>query len=200
MNDSIGRSAKLPWGSACAALCVAVLFSACAAGDEAEAGAAPREPAAPEVAGPSLVMEENGIRVSGAAGESARELTFGMAEEEVIAAVGFRGEPERGTSPECGAGPLEYASWPDGVGLFFADGEFGGWWLDGRGGDAVTTRAGIGPGSTRGALQAAYDVEIGESTLGMEFFTTGGIGGLLEGPGEEARVTHMWAGLNCVFR
>lgn len=207
-----GRSARAVGGRAIAALCAALLLSACGAADEAVPADVAQQPAAPgdapaagaeaapAAAAPPLAMEENGIRVADSAGGPARSLAFGMAEGAVLAAVAFRGEAERGTSPECGPGPLQYARWPDGVGLYFMDGEFGGWWLDGRDGSAVTTRAGIGPGSTRDALQAAYDVEIGESTLGMEFLTTGGIGGLLDGEGPDALVTHMWAGLNCVFR
>jgi hypothetical protein len=210
MTEARGRRAWPIGGRAIAAVCAALLLSACGAAD-APADAA-QEPAAlsgesaagletaPTAADPPLAMEENGIRVAHPAGGPARSLAFGMAEDRVLAAVAFRGEAERGTSPECGPGPLQYASWPDGVGLFFMDGEFGGWWLDGRDGSDVTTRAGISPGSTREVLQAAYEVEIGESTLGMEFFTTGGIGGLLDGEGADARVTHMWAGLTCVFR
>jgi hypothetical protein len=212
MTGAIVRSAGAIGGGAIAAVCAALLLSACGAGYEevpaeviqAPAAAVDEFAAGPDVpsaaADPPLAMEENGIVIADPGGGPARSLAFGMAEDEVLAAVAFRGEAERGTSPECGPGPLQYASWPDGVGLFFMDGEFGGWWLDGRDGSAVTTRAGIGPGSTRDALQAAYDVEIGESTLGMEFFTTGGISGLLDGEGADARVTHMWAGLNCVFR
>jgi hypothetical protein len=59
--------------------------------------------------------------------------------------------------------------------------------------------SGVRVGSTRAELEAAYAAEVAESTLGTEF-NAGGLGGLLSGPGKDARITDLWAGINCFFR
>ena len=123
-----------------------------------------------------------------------------MRREAVLAVLeSFRGPADRGTASECGAGPLDYSAWADGLTLYFQDGRFAGWALDERAGGAHATASGIGPGSTRRALEAAYDPNIEQSSLGMEF-SAEGLSGVLDGSGLEARVTALWAGVSCVFR
>jgi hypothetical protein len=61
------------------------------------------------------------------------------------------------------------------------------------------TTAGIGIGSTRRELDAAYQAEVAESTLGQEF-TAGEIGGLLTSAAPDGRVEALWAGMTCHFR
>jgi hypothetical protein len=61
------------------------------------------------------------------------------------------------------------------------------------------TERGLGIGSTRAALDAAYSVEAFESSLGDEF-TAGDFAGLTDGKGPGGRITHLWAGATCIMR
>ena len=164
-------------------------------------GAAP-DPAvtAPiEAAAPVLAVDGEGLRLFNPVTGAGRPLPFGSARQAVLAVMSGRDSPETGTQEECGAGPLDYAIWPDGLKLYFQQDKLAGWALDGRAAGKVTTAAGIGPGSSRSELEAAYKVKIMQSTLGTEF-TAGDLSGLLDGPGARASVNAMWAGVSCNFR
>lgn len=168
------------------------------------AAESPNSTSAPEIgiaerADPALAVEGEGLRLFDPASGAARSIGFGMRRDDLLAALAFRGPPGLGTNAECGAGPLGYASWPDGLTLYFQEDSFAGWSLDGRADGALTTAAGIGPGTTRAALEAAYAITIEETSLGIEF-VAGGFAGLLDGASPNARITDMWAGMNCVFR
>jgi hypothetical protein len=148
---------------------------------------------------PALVVEAEGLRLFNKQSGSARAIAFGTSREDVLAMLAFRGEPETGTKGECGAGTLDYATWPDGLGLFFQDGKFAGWNVNERSKGAITTASGIGPGRSRADLEGAYAAEISESTLGTEF-AAGELFGLLDGKGQAAKITYMWGGVSCNFR
>jgi hypothetical protein len=94
---------------------------------------------------------------------------------------------------------MEFARWPDGLGLAFQDGVFVGWSLDDRAGGVLTTSSGIGPGSSRREIEKVYRVAVEETTLGTEF-SVGEVSGLLDGTGPDARITNLWAGVACLFR
>lgn len=115
----------------------------------------------------------------------------------MLKALAFRGEPGSGTYPECGG--AGYTNWADGLSLVFDAGRFAGWTLDRRAAGALSTMSGVGPGSTRIALENAYRIKVSRTTLGTEF-TTGGISGLLNGTGYDATITTMWAGATCLAR
>lgn len=196
---SISRSR---WHAA-ALLCTALALSGCGGETGPERGApdaAVAEGVPAMAAPPVLAVDAEGLRLFDAATGSARALAFGMPAEQVIAALApLSGAPERSENPECGGGPMEFAAWPDGVTLVLQDGAFRGWSLDERTKGAVTTASGIGPGSSRRELEAAYRIEVEESSLGTEFMA-GEMSGLLDGTGPDARVVALWAGLACVFR
>ena len=147
---------------------------------------------------PDLAMDGDGLRLLN--GTSVRLLPFGMRREALLAVLEpARGRADSGTNSECGAGPLDYAVWADGLTLYFQDGSFAGWALDERAEGAHATASGIGPGSTGHALDSAYAAKVEQSTLGTEF-RAGNLSGILDGPGPEARVTALWTGVSCVFR
>lgn len=148
---------------------------------------------------PALAVEAEGLRLFNKQSGSARPIAFGTPRDDVLAILANRGKPETGTSGECGAGPLEYANWPDGLGLFFQDDKLAGWNLNERSNGAITTASGIGPGSSRAELEGAYAAEISETTLGTEF-AAGELFGLLDGKGQAAKITYMWGGVSCNFR
>lgn len=148
---------------------------------------------------PALAVEAEGLRLFNKQSGSARAIAFGTSREDVLAILAFRGKPETGANGECGAGTLDYANWPDGLGLFFEHGKLAGWNLNERSKGAITTASGIGPGSSRADLESSYAADISETTLGTEF-AAGELYGLLEGKGEAAKITYMWGGISCNFR
>lgn len=148
-----------------------------------------------------LAVEGEGIRFFNPVTTAATPLSFGRPQSEVLATLErIRGPAGRGTNQDCGAGPVQYANWPDGLSLVFQRNRFVGWGLDSRAAGAIATAGSIGPGSTRAALDGTYgNVEVGTTTLGDEF-SAGGFFGLLDGPNVTSRITNMWAGVNCVAR
>jgi hypothetical protein len=138
---------------------------------------------------------------------SARHLVFGTPADAAIDAVtrthgGIA--PQRGRNEECGAGPLDMATWPDGLTVVAQHGRFVGWSVSrgaagAAGRDGPATMAGIGLGSTRRELESAYAADIHKTTLGQEF-AAGNLFGLLDGSGPSARITALWGGTSCNFR
>ena len=150
-----------------------------------------------------LALDSQGLRVVNASTGATRALAFGTSEANVVAVLtNLRGKPRnRGVNRECGAGPLGFASWADGLSLQFNQGRFAGWHVDGRrqGANKLTTINGVGTGSTRTQLNKAYTVKVSQSTLGTEF-SAGSLGGLLSGSKPTDRVTSLWSGTTCFFR
>ena len=168
----------------------------------AQTDAAPTRPDATEIATPApdvpaLAVDGEGLRLFNKQSGSARPIAFGTPRDDVMQMLAFLGKPETGQNGECGAGPLDFANWANGLGLFFQQGKFVGWNLN-PGGD-VTTASGIGPGSSRADLEGAYAAKISETSLGTEF-AAGELYGLLDGNGPAAKITFMWGGVSCNFR
>ncbi len=161
-------------------------------------GPAPQARQTQAVAAPAVAVDGEGLRLIDRSNGRTRPIPFGTDRATMLAALAFLGTPDTGTNAECGAGPLDWATFRDGLTLQFQATRFVGWSAR-RGGGAVTTMAGIGPGSTRAALESAYAITLPESTLGVEF-AAGELGGVLDGPGRAARIAEMWAGTTCLFR
>lgn len=146
-----------------------------------------------------VALEGEGVRLVDMSSGTARPIAFGTGIDQVEAslAAAFGAPPsERGVNAECGAGPILHVQWPNGFVLLAQDGRFLGWEARASG---PTTMDGIGVGSTRAEIEQSRRIEIEQSTLGTEF-RSGGLGGLLEGEGAQARVGTLWAGLTCHFR
>ena len=144
-------------------------------------------------------LDDEGVRLVDPATGSARALPFGTPMATVIAALeaSFGAAPvEQEVNPECGAGPVLHARWANGFVALAQEDRFLGWDSRERG---LTTADGIGIGSTRAELEASREVQVEESTLGVEF-SAGGLGGLFASAEPQARITSIWAGLTCVFR
>lgn len=169
--------------------------NAMATADMADARAAP---AAPAVKPPRLAVAGEGLRLFPQRG-SATAIPFGTPRDAVMTALSFRGSAETGTMEECGPGPLDHAIWDDGLKLYFQEGKLAGWAIDERSKGAIATASEIGIGGSRTELEQVQAIEVAETSLGTEF-TSGAIAGLLDGPGREAKVTDLWAGLTCIFR
>ena len=162
----------------------------------APSAAATSEPAAD----PRLAVDGEGLRWFLQPSGSARPVPFGRPESEVLTSLErVRGPAERGTNQDCGAGPVQVASWSDGLSVIFQNDRFVGWGLGRRASRDIATTASIGPGSTRAELDAAYSATVSQTSLGSEF-SAGGLHGVLDGASAGARITDMWAGVSCVAR
>lgn len=147
-----------------------------------------------EAAGSVAVhVEPDGIDVGG------ERVPFGATRNDVTAALG---QPtEEGEQEECPAGPASFLRYDKrGLLLVLQDDQLAGWSLDAD--SALTTSAGIGIGSSKADLEAAYGpVEIiPDSTLGIEFLYDGGVTGLLDADAPDGTITAIWSGVACVFR
>lgn len=151
--------------------------------------------------GTVLVLAGDGLRVMTRPSGSTRPVDFGTGIEQAVEQLSYViGSPpqERGTSTECG--PVAYATWASGLTVRFVGARFAGWSVrNGSAAGRLTTAAGIGIGSTRAALDAAYTARVTRSSLGTEF-SAGGLVGLLGSARPDARITELWAGEACVGR
>ena len=189
------------------ALAVAALM-AVAACDRSQVPAA-SEPAAPEAAAEAaptpaqsaggLAIEGEGLRIFDASG-AARAIPFGTPQATAIAAVAASvggAAPEVTTNGECGAGPIQFAGFSNGLQLLFQNDTFQGWSIDEAG---LTTADGMGVGSTRASVEESRTIEmVADTTLDGEF-TSGDISGFLSAPTPQGTVTSLHAGLTCFFR
>lgn len=120
-------------------------------------------------------------------------------DEALKVAVKVWGQPsDSGLMPECGAGPIEYTTFENGLTLHFQDGNFVGWTTQFQHGPSL--RNGFGIGSTvADAAAFAGPAEIEETSIGPEFWgenfygtaTTAEMGGQVE---------LFWSGVSCIFR
>lgn len=147
---------------------------------------------------PVLHVEPDGLLVGD------ESLPFGTDGPVVIDAVrDVLGEGEEGEQPDCPPGPATFAHFGDpesGLLLTLQDDALVGWSIDE--GSELTTADGVGIGSTRAEIDAAYGpVEVlTDSTIGIEVFIEGGISALLDADASDGAVTALWAGVNCIFR
>ncbi len=158
-----------------------------------------------------LVLTSNAVQLVDEQTGSSREISFGVGLEQMIEMVSkvLDMKPSNvGINQECGAGPLQMASWENGLTLVFQQSKsqknwkFAGWYmgLSSKTSKTLTTMAGIGIGSTRADMESAYVIEVNKTTLGHEFFTSSGLYGIFEGSGKDAKISSLWSGVSCNFR
>ena len=176
--------------------CALILTLGLAACDAPE-----KPPQAPVPTVPKMraALDDEGLNAVVLATGGTQLLSFSRTKGQTLVTMGLI-EPLPGTesvNSECGAGPVTFVKWSDGLTLLFQDDRFVGWSVDKAG---LTTEDGIGVGSTRAELKTARPrTKVTESTRGTEF-AAGGLGGLLDGKGPDAKVTNLWAGVTCMFR
>ncbi len=153
---------------------------------------------------PPLSLTPDGLLLTDIKTGSATPLTFGAPETTVVDTIrSVLGEPAShgpGT-PDCPNGQDAVAVWPDDLMLEFDAGTFLAW--SARPATELTSLTGVGIGTSRTELDAVLDVEVFDSTLGVEFFTPdppGGFGGILSSDGPDGVVEILWAGPICAFR
>ena len=128
----------------------------------------------------------------------AESFFFAAGENEVKAALAASlGDAlTSGEMPECGAGPISYASYPGGLAVNFQDGSLVGWLLEERS-DDITLSSGLQIADPKFTVeQTPGYFLIDDSTLGEEFVISGEIAGFFE----DGNVSMLYAGVQCFFR
>jgi len=163
------------------------------------AAAAPAATAAPAKTTAALTLAPDGLSIVETPSGKARLVPFGIPRASAERMVGsVQGEQlGKGSSAECGAGKIDYTSYRDDLQLTFQENKFVGWTING-GESPLRTAKGIGVGSTRQQLDAAYKVDVEDSSLGL-LFSTGDLVGLLDIDGIDGLVTSIWAGTVCLI-
>ena len=165
----------------------------------------------PQTATQFLVLTSNALQIVNGNTGSTSEIAFGKPLDELVDLTNkFLQEKVTGIgiNSECGAGPLKMAHWKNGLSLIFkeqkSDGlwQFVGWYVGKPTNNSkpLQTMAGIGIGSSRAEMEAAYVIKVNKSSLGYEFSTTSGLYGIFNGSGNNAKITDIWSGTTCIFR
>ncbi len=125
-------------------------------------------------------------------------LSFSIEREEIETALArVLGEVLSQTeNGECGAGPMAFGQFSDGLTVNFQQGRFVGWYIQDPS-ERIATEDGIAVGSARDAVSGERGFAIIEgSTLGEEFALGDRMGGFLDA----GEVSGLYAGTNCFFR
>jgi hypothetical protein len=184
------------FGTALLVASATLALAACDGGTDANTTAM----AAP-IAGASATSEPAGaLRLAGDGLRLGEErIVFGTPRDTALAAIsrGMDGKPQlTGTDAECGPGPLDFATWDKGLRANFQDGKFVGW----TGAVDLKIAEGIGFGSKRSSVEAAYHPKVEQTSLGTEFTTKDGLSGVFESEAKDAAVSDIWAGMTCIAR
>lgn len=149
-----------------------------------------------------VALDGEGLRVVFAPSGSTRLIPFGADSAQVLYAVtrALGAPTRRGASAECGAGPMDFASFENGLSIDFQQGRFVGWSArESPTAKTLTMMNGLGVGSTRSTLDSSLVNTVTATSLGEEF-SSGPLSGILDGTGPTARITNLWAGVNCIAR
>ncbi|PZD74765.1 hypothetical protein C1752_00576 [Acaryochloris thomasi RCC1774] len=150
-----------------------------------------------------LALSGEGLLVIEEQSGKARSISFDTDLATAQAAVSATlGQPtEIAQENECGAGPMSFISWPNGLTMNAMQNQFVGWSVRPEAESAnLTTVDGIGLGKTLTDLEASYRVDVIESSLGTEFNASDSLFGLLSNNQPKGVITHLWSGIACNFR
>ena len=159
-----------------------LLASALVAGCTLATSPAPESPA-PR----GLTPDGEGLQPAG----TDLRIDFGRAQDGVIDAVTrLLGQPPADITrnPECGAGLVTAAYWPNGLTLNFTQGDFTGW---------VVTEPGLATAGGLAVGQLPPAIAMEETSLGREF-ERNGVWALVEDGSPE--ISTLWSGTTCFFR
>lgn len=178
------------------ALSVVFAGTACsriASGDVNSASVAQAGVQTVEINAEGLATGQRGLHHSNA-------VAFGQPQREVLMRLrSILGAPTNsGRNPECPSGPVDFVQYRD-LQLNFEHGRFAGYLVDGRN-PPIETYQGLSVGDRRSDIDGDADVTEQEGgMLGTEL-SVNGVGVLLDGPGAEARITTLFAGVTCFAR
>ena len=125
-----------------------------------------------------------------------RHLNFGIPEREAVEAIKLAAGAavKSHADRECAGSPMDLVRFGNGLTLGLRNGRFVGWALSGP--SKLTGMSGVGIGSTLAEVQSSYAVKTSETKRGTEF-AAGDLHGLLDGKGQQAKVTRLWSGTIC---
>lgn len=157
-----------------------------------------QSPAPPEPVPVEIDADLVTVRVDGlTAGAEAFYFAAGQTEVEAALARTLGKPGDTGAMPECGAGPMEFASYSGGLTVNFQNGSLVGWnWTGGTA--AIVFSDAIGIGTAKSEVEAMPGFTMIEgSTLGEEFaLSEEGAFGFFE----DGKVSMLYAGTQCFFR
>lgn len=163
-----------------------------------------------------LILTSNALQVVNKNTGSTSEIPFGKPLDQMIEVVNNVLQSKQksiGVNSECRAGPLNMATWNNGLTIVFMKKEsksktaetewyFAGWFLGSNSGNIpkIATMTGISIGSTRAEMESAYVITVSKTSLGHEFSTSSGLFGIFDGPDKQAKITNLYSGVSCNFR
>ncbi|WP_299193011.1 aspartate-semialdehyde dehydrogenase [uncultured Erythrobacter sp.] len=170
----------------------AMLLAACDSNDVPS----PAERLEGEVAAP-VDEGQVSLRADGlTAGAESFFFAAGQAEVETALTRVLGAPSQTAEMEECGAGPMNSASYADGLTVNFQDGILVGWFVQEASPD-IAVSADVALEMPRDQLEALPGYSpIADSTLGEEFVISGQIAGFVEGDA----VSTLYAGTQCFFR
>lgn len=158
----------------------------------------------------TIAITSNSIQIVNQNTGSTKEIAFGMPLEEMVKIVEniYKSKANININSECGAGPLKFATWDNGLTLLFQEKKKDEWLFAGWAANEpknkenkLTTMANIGIGSARKEVESAYVINVSKTSLGYEFSTkTEDLFGIIDGGNENSKITNMWSGVSCNFR
>jgi hypothetical protein len=154
----------------------------------------------PPTVGPIVALAVDGLTF--VSDPATRNLPFGTDEATVKdaleAALGAPKGAETALECEDGSGRSFDSVRYDGLSVAFFESQLSGWSAENP---EFTTIDGIGPGSRLSDVKAAFpDVTVNpDSSLGVEF-SSGSLGGVLDGESDAAKVTTIFNGDLCIIR
>lgn len=158
----------------------------------------------------TIALSANAIQLVNQTSGSTKEIAFGMPLEQMVEIVEnvLKSKPTININSECGAGPLKFATWDNGLTLLFQEKKKNQWQFAGWAANTpknnetkLTTIANIGIGTARKELESAYVVTVSKTSLGYEFSTKSeDLFGIINGGNENSKITNMWSGVSCNFR
>ena len=158
----------------------------------------------------TIALSANAIQIVNQTSGSTKEIAFGMRLEQLVEIVEnvLKSKPTINMNSECGAGPLKFATWDNGLTLLFQEKKKDEWLFAGWAANKpknnqtkLTTMANVGIGTSRNEIESAYVINVTRTSLGYEFSTkSNDFFGIFDGPNENSKITNLWSGVSCNFR
>jgi len=158
----------------------------------------------------TIALSANAIQIVNQTSGSTKEIAFGMPLEQLVEIVEnvLKSKPTINMNSECGAGPLKFATWDNGLTLLFQEKKNDEWLFAGWAANKpknnqtkLNTMANVGIGTSRKEIKSAYLINVSKTSLGYEFSTkSNDFFGIFDGPNENSKITNLWSGVSCNFR
>jgi len=158
----------------------------------------------------TIALSANAIQVVNQSTGSTREIALGMPLVQLVEIVEkvLKSKSTINMNSECGAGPLKFATWDNGLTLLFQEKKKDEWLFAGWAANKpknnqtkLNTMANVGIGTSRNEIESAYVINVTKTSLGYEFSTkSNDFFGIFDGGNENSKITNLWSGVSCNFR